>query len=307
MRFFHKFGSINYNFLSLVNGVLLTAKKKKKFVKALEYFEKYSYVLDEIKPIETSDKYQNKIWQLWLQGEENMPSIVKKCTESVKKYHDNIVLLTKENLQEYIQLPDYIEEKYQKGIISHANYSDLIRLTLLSKYGGCWVDSTIYLTGKIPQEAFESQFFTFKCLDSENLKYIKNLDQFKVFSNHRNKVISFESPCFLASKAGSILINAVLKLFLEYWKHETQLADYLMIDKMFVLAILNNPDCKKEFMEMSSYYLENMTLLQNALFEPYDENLMNCIKEISSVHKLTHKNLHRNPYKNSFLNYILEN
>ena len=42
MRFFHTFGSINYDFLGLVDGVLLKAKKKNKFTSALSYFEKYS-------------------------------------------------------------------------------------------------------------------------------------------------------------------------------------------------------------------------------------------------------------------------
>ena len=307
MRFFHKFKTINYEFTGLVNGIIIKCKKKKKYTKALEYFSKYSYILDNIKIAETSDKFTDKIWQLWLQGEENMPAIVKKCTNTVKIYHkNNVILLTKENLKEYIQFPDYIEEKYKKGIITHANYSDLIRLTLLAKYGGCWVDSTIYLTDFIPEDILKSDFFAFKSLDSENLKFIKTLEQFKIFSNANNKVISFESPYFLCAKAGNILINAVLQLFLEYWKHEDKLADYLMIDKMFVLAILCNDKCKQEFLKMPTYYLDNVLLLQRTLFEKYDATLFNNIKNLTPVHKLTHKNLHRNPYKDSFLMHILE-
>lgn len=306
MRFFHKFKSNNYEFTALVNGILIKCKKKEKYTKALSYIEKYSYVLDNITIAETSNKYPNKIWQLWLQGEEKMPAIVKKCTNTVKKYHnEQVILLTKENLKEYIELPDYIEEKYKKGIITHANYSDLIRLSLLAKYGGCWVDSTIYLTNKIPNEIFETDFFAFKSLDSENLKFINTIEQFKIFSNAKNKVISFESPYFLASKSGNILINAVLQLFLEYWKHEEKLADYLMIDKMFVLAILCNPACKQEFLKMPTYYLDNVLLLQGALLERFDNKLFDNIKALTPIHKLTHKNLHRNPYKDSFLMYIL--
>lgn len=134
MRLFHKFQSINYEFLCLVDGILLKCKKETKYTKALEYLEKYSYVLDNVTFQETSDKYSNKIWQLWLQGEENMPAIVKKCHETVKKYHnDDVVLLTKDNLKNYIQLPNYIEEKYARGIITHVNYSDMVRLMLLAK------------------------------------------------------------------------------------------------------------------------------------------------------------------------------
>ena len=87
MRFFHRFGSINYNYIGLVNGILINVKKKTKYTEVLEYMEKYAYVLDNISFQKISDKYPNKIWQLWLQGEDKMPLIVKKCHESVEKYH----------------------------------------------------------------------------------------------------------------------------------------------------------------------------------------------------------------------------
>ena len=307
MRFFHKFKSINYEFQGLVNGILLNCKKKTQYTRALEYLEKYSYALNNITYQETSEKYPNKIWQLWLQGAENMPAIVKRCHNSVKKYYGNdVVLLTKDNLKDYIQLPDYIEEKYAKGIISHANYSDMVRLMLLAKYGGCWVDSTTYLTAKIPEDILNANFFTFKSVNSENLKFLKSIEQFKIFSNHINRTIDIESPYFIRAKAENIIINSILNLFLEYWKHENTLFDYLMIDKCFNLVVLSNQECKQEFLNMPTYYLENVLLLQDALFEKFDENLFNNIKAITPVHKLTYKNLHRNPYKDSFLQYLLD-
>lgn len=307
MRFLHRFGSLNYNFFALINGILLKAKKKTKFTSSLNYLEKYSYVLDNIKIQETSNKYPNKIWQLWLQGEENMPAIVKKCHSTVKFFHkDRVILLDKNNLSDYIQLPDYIEQKYKKGIISHANYSDMVRLMLLAKYGGCWVDSTIYLTNEIPDEILRANFFTFRSLESENLKFINNIEKFKLFSNHINKVIDIESPYFISAKPGNTLINAILNLFLEYWKNEDKLIEYLMIDKFFVLAVLKNKKCFEIFQNMPKYYIQNVLMLQNALFEPFDIKMFEQIKEISSIHKLTHKNLHRNPYNNSFLKELLK-
>lgn len=308
MRFFHRFESINYKFLALVNGILLSSKKKTKHTSALKYLEKYSYVLNDIKIQETSNKYQNKIWQLWLQGEENMPPIVKQCHKSVKFYHDNdVILLDNNSLDEYIQLPDFIREKYKKGIITHANYSDMIRLMLLSKYGGCWVDSTIYLTNRIPNDILNADFFTFKSLESENLNIINSLDKFELFSNHINKTIDIESPYFISAKAGNIFTNALLNLFFEYWKNEDKLIDYLMIDKFFIIATLLNKKCFELFNNMPKYYIQNVLMLQNALFEPFDKKTFDLIKQISPIHKLTHKNLHRNPFNNSFLNELLKN
>lgn len=306
MRFFHKFYSVNYNFLGLVNGILLRAKRKNKFTKAIDYLKKYEYILDKQEIMETSDKYPNKIWQCWFQGKDNMPAIVKKCTDSVLKYHsDKVILLNNNNISEYIDLPEYIIEKHKKGIIPFAHYSDILRLSLLAKYGGTWVDSTILLTDKIPDEIFNAEIFSFKSLQTYLFPFIKNINDFKIYSNHLDSVISIESSYFLGAKAGNKIINDVLNLLLEYWKHENSVIDYLMLDKFFIITILHDEKLKQQFLNMPTYYIENVLLMQNAQFEPFNQEMYNMITTTTPIHKMTHKNLHRNPYKNSFLNHIL--
>lgn len=306
MRFFHRFKSINYRFFCLVNGHVLKCEKKQEFTKAIKYLSKYEYAIDQKNMFEPSDKYKDKIWQCWFQGREKMPEIVKVCTNSVKKYHkDEIIFLDNSNFNDYIEIPDYIIEKHKKGIIPYANFSDMLRLSLLAKYGGCWVDSTIYLTEKIPDEILSADFFTFKSLKSNLLKNIKDLSHFELYSNNFNSVISIESPYFIRAAANNGIINGVLNMFFEYWKYENKLIDYLMIDKLFVIAVLHNKVFKEQFLKMPEYYLENVLLLQHAQFEPYDEKIFNQIKSSSTIHKMTHKNLHRNPSNNSFLQYLL--
>ena len=307
MRFFHKFESINYKYFALINGILLNTKKKTNFSNVIKYLAKYSYVFDDLKLIEPSNLYTNKIWQLWFQGEDNMPAIVKKCTESVKKFHEqDVIMLNSDNLVDYVEIPDYIERLYQKGRMCHANYSDIVRLILLAKYGGTWVDSTIMLTDRIPDDIRNSEIFMFRSFDSECLHNIKSVEQFAIISNFLNKVISIESPYFIHAKSGSRLINAILQLILEFWKNEQKPVDYLMIDKFFALAVIKDEKCREEFMNMPIYYLENVLLLQEALFEKFDTKLFENIKLMSPVHKLTYKNLHRNPYKDSFLKVLLK-
>lgn len=307
MRFFHKFESLNYKYFALINGILLKSKKKTKFTNIIKYLDKYSYVLDNLKIIEPSEQYKNKIWQLWFQGKNNMPAIVKKCTESVEKYHtQDVIMLNSDTLANYIKIPNYIQLLYEKGKMCQAHFSDIIRLMLLAKFGGTWVDSTILLTNKIPDDIRNSNFFTFKSFDSNCLYNVKTIEQFSIISNYLNKIISIESPYFIHAKAGSYLVNAVLQLILEYWKNERNACDYLMIDKFFALAVIKNENCRKEFMNMPPYYLENVLLLQSSLFEKYDANLFNNIRTMSPIHKLTYKNLHRNPYKNSFLKVLLQ-
>ena len=72
-------------------------------------------------------------WICWFQGLDNAPQLVKKCYESIcywlKEYE--IVVITKENYGDYVSFPDYIVKKWEEGIISDAQFSDILRLELL--------------------------------------------------------------------------------------------------------------------------------------------------------------------------------
>lgn len=50
------------------------------------------------------------IWIFWWQGASNMPSIVKKCYQSIIKNKNNaeVILITKDNIRNYANLPEYI-------------------------------------------------------------------------------------------------------------------------------------------------------------------------------------------------------
>ena len=306
MRILHKFNGLYTQFFGLVDNVMLSTKPLTAPTKAIEYLKKYTYALDNVQKIETSDKYPNKIWQLWFQGEEQMPPIVKSCTNSVKHYHnDDVIFLTYDNLKDYTDFPDYIIEKHKKGIIPYANLSDMVRLTLLAKYGGCWVDSTVYLTGRIPDDILNADFFTFRSFHSDAYRCIDSYDEFKMYSNFFKEPMSIESPFFLKSNAGGDIVNCILALFFEYWKHENNLTDYLMIDKFFNLVLINKKELRKQFLEMPKYYIPQVLLLQDAIFEHFDQKTFDCIKKSSNIHKLTYKNLSRSPFKDSFLEYII--
>ena len=67
-------------------------------------------------------------------------------------------ILTKDNFKEYIDIPDYVLEKYEHGLILPAHLSDIVRCCLLYKYGGVWLDSTILMCGPMPGECMEYCF-----------------------------------------------------------------------------------------------------------------------------------------------------
>ncbi|WP_299251788.1 capsular polysaccharide synthesis protein [uncultured Cytophaga sp.] len=86
---------------------------------------------------------QKIIWILWLQGEKNMPHVVKLCYNSwLEKNPDyNIILLDNISVHDYITLDKKIIENNN---ITIQKLSNIIRLNLLETHGGVWIDATCY-------------------------------------------------------------------------------------------------------------------------------------------------------------------
>ena len=111
--------------------------------------KKYASKIPDMLPDKDIHKGEDIIWICWLQGKENAPDIIKCCLNSVKENSRDFLvkIINESNLDSYVTLPDYIIRKWKQGIIPNALFSDLIRLELLIKYGGLWLDSTVLMTG----------------------------------------------------------------------------------------------------------------------------------------------------------------
>ena len=102
------------------------------------------------------------IWCCWWQGEEQMPELVKLCHARLKQVIPSdkvqLHLITLNNYREYVELPAHITEKFERKIITMTTMSDVLRFALLEKYGGYWLDATVFFTGSIPEEYFSGKF-----------------------------------------------------------------------------------------------------------------------------------------------------
>ena len=99
---------------------------------------------------------------MWYQGINHAPPIFKLCINSIinNRVNHTVYILTKYHLDKYIKLPTIIESKFIKGYIMIAHLSDIIRMGILYKYGGYWIDSTFFITK--PISSINSTFYTLK-------------------------------------------------------------------------------------------------------------------------------------------------
>lgn len=84
------------------------------------------------------------IWMLWLQGWDVAPELVNKCALSWRRHHPDwqIVFLNEENLKAHIDVDAVISRN--RSTISAQARSNIIRINLLAKFGGVWVDATCF-------------------------------------------------------------------------------------------------------------------------------------------------------------------
>ena len=107
------------------------------------------------------------IWMFWSTGIENAPDIVKKCVASVRENLPDrkIHILSMADYRDYVTFPSFIQERIDSGQMMNAHMADLLRLALLIKYGGTWIDATVLCTsGQIPSYMLDSNLFVFQDL-----------------------------------------------------------------------------------------------------------------------------------------------
>lgn len=214
-------------------------------------------------------EYSNKVWIFWRQGYENAPQLIKACYDSVKRNLTNrdIVFLSEENLHKYITLPDYIEEN-RGGGIPEAQYSDIIRITLLEKYGGLWLDSTVLCTGPDFARKLEKwPLFVYKMEDLD-----RSEEQALVCSN-------WMISCY----TNVPYIRAVRDLIYEYWKKEKYLKNYYIFH-LFMHMVKDI--YSKEWKAIPVYNNISPHILAFEMLDQYSAERFSEIKRMSDFHKL---------------------
>lgn len=161
------------NYCSKLSGWKNTASQKKK-VWLWQYFEKgYSDIIQQYNSSmqEQSEVHDFCIWVFWAQGKDNMPALVRACYDNLllRAQDARVVLLTLENLKQYLDLPVSVCNSLDNGMIGYTHLSDIIRHSLLAKYGGLWIDATVWVTKELPVPTLKDlPFFSAKVVDRQS-------------------------------------------------------------------------------------------------------------------------------------------
>lgn len=238
-----------YTFLKRKYGTLISNSNY------LENYQKQNHTTPKI------------IWWCWLQGEENAPSLCKAALASLRKnYPDyDIRVVTFQNIKQYVEIPDYIEEKFQSKKMAAAHYSDILRTLLLIKHGGVWIDSTVFSSKRATDILEEPLFF------------------YQNFMRGNDAIIC--SNWLIASTYSQPILLLTRDLLFQYWKDFDFAIHYYIYHFFFHMAA----EKYYELWEKVPLYSNvPVHVMQKELFKEYNSKRFEQIMRMADFHKLTH-------------------
>ena len=238
---------------------------------------KYRYFINEFnnKKVKiTKEKINQKcIWIFWWQDIENAPEIVKKCFNKLKSYDLNVELITKNNYKEYVSIPQYIIDLLENEKITLTHFSDILRFNLLADHGGLWLDATIYVSDKNRvNEILKKDFYTIKLKKCPRRNVSKGL---------------WTGYCMGGNKNNELFIF-MKEFFNEYWKNNTILIDYFLIDYMISVGY-DKIENIKNYIEKNDFNNEGVNLLMENINGIYEDKKYVEITKDNPIQKLSYK------------------
>lgn len=271
------------------NNKIQIIKKEQKDV--AEYLKKNyinPYLEDKLKKYNFNPKKDLNtdkiIWQYWGQGiNDKTPLVVQACLKSVDSFKGDYerIMLTDDTIPEYIDVPIFVKDKLENNKeFTLTFFSDLLRLALLSAYGGIWADATIFLSNNIEPEILNKDLFFFqrgeRPINWKESFYFGWDDDFKV------KMLN----SFIIAKKNNLLLNSCLDILLNYWEKEEHFIHYFLFQILF-----NELINMKEFKYLNCAICDDTKphVLQWNMYKKYSKNLWNASIKDASIHKLTYK------------------
>ena len=221
---------------------------------------------------ELEHRHSNIVWFSWLQGMEQAPPIVKACYRSLKENLTDreIKVIDDKNWREYVDMPDHIIRRWENKQMPPAHFSDFLRLQLLTRYGGTWIDSTVLCTGtEHAKKYLDADLFVFQYTPPERFP------------------ASFDgiSSWFITSYSNHELLLILRDMLSAYWKDYDVTMDYYLIHYFFSLLAREYPE---EIASMPyGYSVWSITLVAH-WGETFSQKKWDKLTSIVNFHKLAY-------------------
>lgn len=226
------------------------------------------------------------VWVMWWQGIETAPEVVRACYKQLNVKFSSVTLIDKNNVHELVDFDATIWSKFENGTIELTFLSDYIRFKVLERFGGLWVDATVFL-GNFDQNLLKTYpLYTPKGIDYARGKYVP-----------RGRWRGY----FLQIPQHAVVARFVIDSFERYWRHNDKLLNFFLIDYVLNIAYDENiggfhdlvdslPDDGGPVFELDKVLIRgDMDLIRRAILVPVSK--LSWKHHYSSVAPLTENQL----------------
>ena len=224
-----------------------------------------------------------RVYLFWAQGIEAAPPIVKLCHRQLMATHGvaEVVVLDREGASDLIHLSPEVLRKTEGN---HTKFSDLLRLAVLARHGGIWVDATCLVRTRV-------------------LDLLSTLlrNSFFAFQYERSRI----STWFLASHPGGYIPSMWLAAQCRYWEGWDGPRDYYFPHHIFQSLYCLDRRFQGEWdasFKLSAYPPHALKRVQ---LEPCSPDRFQVLLDHSFVHKLTYKYREENVRADTLLAHLL--
>lgn len=241
-------------------------------------------------PVVRDSSYPDRIWVFWWQGLDDAPRSVKACISSVEAFAGGrkVTVITRGNIDLYAGFSDRIHKLVEEGAITLTHLSDLLRYRLLSRYGGLWLDASMYVTAPLP------------VISSDSIYTCGGYPDPVEFNVSEGRWLGG----LIGGPAGHPMFRFMDAFFSLYWMRNDKLIDYFLIDYAVEYAWSNNiggfaDDCRR-----ASGRNPKLFELRRYLDEPFDDHIWAALRESTSIFMISYKWV-REIRSNSFADRLL--
>lgn len=267
-----------------------------------------------------------KIWIYWHQGLAEAPFIVRKCVDSWVRENPSrdVVFLNSANVCNYTTL-DLPQNKLSN--LSLAIQSDLLRLSLLSKYGGVWADATTLCMKPLDEwleDSCRSGFFSFYRPGPDRLLsnwFLASQKDCPIVSQLYEKLTIFwlENDFYTPSRFQEYAIKKLEKLLnrshktTRFWftpivTKLVRVYPYYVFHYMFERLVSTDPECRNIWNETIKISSDGPHAIhREGLFSKPSTHIREHItNRVSPLYKLTWKYDQRRYSPSTLLYFLLE-
>ncbi|MBD7957399.1 hypothetical protein H9651_07090 [Microbacterium sp. Sa4CUA7] len=202
----------------------------------------------------------------WNSGPDHAPEVARACMAQLRDLHPEAHMLDAVSVRELIDIPDRIASVLETDRPAH--FADYVRVALLEKYGGIWVDATCWVPGP---------------LDVAVLPY---LTAGVVYPRWTSGQIG---NWFIAAASDSLVITLQRIALDMWWNERTDLPDYFLYHRIFETLHTLVPEFRGQWAEAATLSSAASHLLQLSMMQPWFAGVGDIIDRLSIVQKLSYK------------------